>query len=502
MERVELHFHLLPGVDDGPPDLATALELARAAVRDGTRLGHLHAACGVRGHRRDSRAGARAAGRAGEAASSSRSAPAPSSRGRRARTSTPPSSRPPPRDRPAGAGCCSKRRCRAPARSPTCRTAAQELRDRGYGLLIGHPERSPALVGAPGAVERLLAAGDRLQVNGSSLTGYHGAAARAAGLELVNAGRATAIASDAHRPDERAPSLSAAVAVLRRHGTPDPQAEALVLGRAAGAARARAAGPRPPGGLTLSPPPRRGGGAGRAARRSARSRRRPGRRGPAVAMPMVASAGTSTASGTSATSTIAAASRWRAEAVDVAPPERDVGEQVERDPAQQRRRRHQRRAGRRRARASSSARGRAARCRRPSGSAGTSRSRARSRCAPGPAAAFVQAPAPRRGRRRRSRATTAPRRSTIPSTAATTTPASTPASAPTPMATIDSPRAMMHDQAVALGEVVRARGASPRCRTSNGPPMSRASATAHSAPWASPSANDAPHQQRRRRSPC
>jgi len=26
MERVELHFHLLPGVDDGPPDLATALE--------------------------------------------------------------------------------------------------------------------------------------------------------------------------------------------------------------------------------------------------------------------------------------------------------------------------------------------------------------------------------------------------------------------------------------------------------------------------------------------
>src|SRR5512132_1640737 len=38
MERGELHFHLLPGVDDGPPDLATALDLAREAVRDGTRL--------------------------------------------------------------------------------------------------------------------------------------------------------------------------------------------------------------------------------------------------------------------------------------------------------------------------------------------------------------------------------------------------------------------------------------------------------------------------------
>ena len=38
MERVELHFHLLPGVDDGPHDLAGALDLARAAVADGTGL--------------------------------------------------------------------------------------------------------------------------------------------------------------------------------------------------------------------------------------------------------------------------------------------------------------------------------------------------------------------------------------------------------------------------------------------------------------------------------
>src|ERR687887_1556307 len=38
MERVELHFHLLPGVDDGPGDLASALDLAREAVADGTGL--------------------------------------------------------------------------------------------------------------------------------------------------------------------------------------------------------------------------------------------------------------------------------------------------------------------------------------------------------------------------------------------------------------------------------------------------------------------------------
>src|SRR5690606_29935279 len=32
---VDLHVHLLPGVDDGPPDLAATVELARLAVADG-----------------------------------------------------------------------------------------------------------------------------------------------------------------------------------------------------------------------------------------------------------------------------------------------------------------------------------------------------------------------------------------------------------------------------------------------------------------------------------
>lgn len=34
--RVELHFHLLPGVDDGPETVDDSLELARAAVAQGT----------------------------------------------------------------------------------------------------------------------------------------------------------------------------------------------------------------------------------------------------------------------------------------------------------------------------------------------------------------------------------------------------------------------------------------------------------------------------------
>src|SRR4051812_49012733 len=34
--RTDIHFHLLPGVDDGPATLDESIELARAAVRDGT----------------------------------------------------------------------------------------------------------------------------------------------------------------------------------------------------------------------------------------------------------------------------------------------------------------------------------------------------------------------------------------------------------------------------------------------------------------------------------
>jgi hypothetical protein len=36
--RADLHFHLLPGLDDGPADLADSIELARAAVAQGTAM--------------------------------------------------------------------------------------------------------------------------------------------------------------------------------------------------------------------------------------------------------------------------------------------------------------------------------------------------------------------------------------------------------------------------------------------------------------------------------
>jgi protein-tyrosine phosphatase len=228
MDRVELHFHLLPGVDDGPRDLATALDLARATVADGTRLltctPHAHEIdfATIPGRVRRMQAALDAAGidlqvRAGAELMWSDVANLDDDE-----------------LDSVGHGPRDRRWVLFEAPLPDAgplaafEAVARELRERGFGLLIGHPERSPELIAAPAALERLLAAGDRLQVNGSSLIGYHGPRPRAAALELVRSGRVTVIASDAHQPVDRGPSLTAAVDVLVRHGVAPHDAERLV----------------------------------------------------------------------------------------------------------------------------------------------------------------------------------------------------------------------------------------------------------------------------------
>ena len=229
MRRAELHFHLLPGIDDGPEDLDESIALARLAVADGTSL------VTVTPHVRDLLARdilAELPARVREVEAALRAAAVPLEMRTGAELAHD--------DVHALDDRSLDRIAQGPAGgrwvlieaplfgdAPGFLAATAELRERGFGTLIGHPERCDELMLMDGAVAAERAAGARLQVNASSLTGRHGAAAQVWGIELLRAGLADLIASDAHR-ETRPPQLTAALAVLAEHGIARADAEPFV----------------------------------------------------------------------------------------------------------------------------------------------------------------------------------------------------------------------------------------------------------------------------------
>ncbi len=105
----------------------------------------------------------------------------------------------------------------------TCRT----LRERGYAVLIGHPERAARFL--PEGLELLraeLAAGSLLQVNVCSLMGNNGPPAQRAAAALVRSGLAFVLASDAH-PGTREHTLHRGYELAIRAGATPLQARRL-----------------------------------------------------------------------------------------------------------------------------------------------------------------------------------------------------------------------------------------------------------------------------------
>ena len=220
MTRAELHFHLLPGVDDGPVDLGDAVALARLAVADSTGLVTVtpHArdllAQGIVGELparvREVQEALDGAGVPLELRTGAELAhddvPAFDARMLDAVAQGPRDARWVLIEAPLFGG-----------RADELLDATARVRALGFGTLIGHPERCPALMERPEAIAAERRAGARVQVNASSLTGYHGPREQARSLALLRAGQVDVIASDAHRV-ARPPRLSEAVAVLAEHG--------------------------------------------------------------------------------------------------------------------------------------------------------------------------------------------------------------------------------------------------------------------------------------------
>jgi protein-tyrosine phosphatase len=230
MAYVDLHFHLLPGVDDGPAEMDDSLELARAAVADGSATvvvtPHVRADLGVTDpveiHARvlQLRGALAAAGiplevRCGgelghELVAGMRQselellAQGPSG-ARWLLVETP----------FHGIG-------------PDFHAATAELRDRGFGVLIAHPERSAdASLDGSNGLRAELAAGSLAQLNALSLTGGHGGDACSAAWELIAEGLIAVVASDAHGPT-RPPALSLARRTLLEAGVGRRATAALV----------------------------------------------------------------------------------------------------------------------------------------------------------------------------------------------------------------------------------------------------------------------------------
>ena len=219
--RTEIHFHILPAIDDGPPTVDDSLYLADRARRDGT--GTIVATPHVRTdfHARVDdlplrvkelqshvdRVGIPVALRVGAELGHDM------------------------------VGRLDQRELDSIAQGPRgsrwllvespfdgfvddFAAAIGELRDRGFATVIAHPERAAGVLddGAL-ALRRELAAGAVLQVNASSLLGRHGGPARDAGADLMRR-FPVALASDAHSP-WKPPSLTDGIAAAIELGVPE-----------------------------------------------------------------------------------------------------------------------------------------------------------------------------------------------------------------------------------------------------------------------------------------
>jgi protein-tyrosine phosphatase len=115
---------------------------------------------------------------------------------------------------------------------------AERTERAGLRPVVAHPERADAVLTEPAVAVELAERGWLLQLNATSLTGYHGPAIEALAWGLLDAGSVALVGSDGHRA-ARPPQLDAAYRVVSaRLG--EEQARPLFDGSALAEASVRA----------------------------------------------------------------------------------------------------------------------------------------------------------------------------------------------------------------------------------------------------------------------
>ncbi len=90
-----------------------------------------------------------------------------------------------------------------------------EIQERGFRVLLAHPERNPALQRDLDLVADLVRSGVRTQITAEAITGGFGVAAEKAARQMFERNLVHTVASDAHHATERPPGL---VGQLKRSG--------------------------------------------------------------------------------------------------------------------------------------------------------------------------------------------------------------------------------------------------------------------------------------------
>jgi protein-tyrosine phosphatase len=204
---IDLHSHVLPGIDDGPKTVEGSLELARAAAEAGTATllatPHVNAT-----HPNDAatiaalceRLATRLAAEdiplelrpGAEIAVTHVSALAPEELARLTLGGGPYLLIEPPYA-PIAAGV---------------EAIVLDLLAHGHRVLLAHPERCPGFQRDPAIVERLVGEGVLTSITATSLAGRFGGGVRRFALRLIERGLAHNVASDAHDHVRRPPGIA------------------------------------------------------------------------------------------------------------------------------------------------------------------------------------------------------------------------------------------------------------------------------------------------------
>lgn len=206
---IDIHTHILPGVDDGARNLEEALAMARIAVADG--ITHLFATPHTKSHPSLSRHGVLEQVARLQAELDAANIPLKLLSGHEVRL----------HNNffddwmedmagPLGNSCYVLAEPLFNHYDKHTDEMLFELFDRGYTPVMAHPERIGPIQDNLALLEPFLGRGGLTQITATSLTGQDTKLARKTAEEMLRNGMVHIIASDAHKPYHRPPALSSA----------------------------------------------------------------------------------------------------------------------------------------------------------------------------------------------------------------------------------------------------------------------------------------------------